>query len=338
MADVSAALKDWSATSASNAPSGATTIGTGLDDNLREIQGAIVRGLSNKGADIASATTTDLGAVEGLMHDITGTTTITGFGTVRAGIWKIVKFEGVLTLTHNSTSLILPNGTNITTADGDIGIFVSEGSGNWRCVSYTSSTGYLGGGLTVVGAIVGGGSGTTSVGGVNTKHTLKNATASQFVATLDQSNASSPFGLGIKYSGATPNGTSSHFFYAEDSTAQRFGVRSNGGIENFSANDVNLSDIRTKKDVQLAGGYLEKICAIPVKTFLYNDQKDGERNLGVIAQDVESVAPELVDSSGFGKTPDDGVPLKAIYQTDLQYALMKAIQELAARVAELETK
>ena len=141
MADVSAALKDWSATTASNSPAGGTTIGTGLDDNLREIQGAIVRGLSNKGSDIASATTTDLGAVEGLMHDITGTTTITGFGTVRAGIWKIIKFEGALTLTHNATSLILPGAANITTADGDIAIVISEGSGNWRCVAYVKATG-----------------------------------------------------------------------------------------------------------------------------------------------------------------------------------------------------
>jgi hypothetical protein len=71
------------------------------------------------------------------MHDITGTTTITGLGTVSAGIWKVLKFEGALTLTHNATSLILPGGASITTADGDIGIFISEGSGNWRCVSYT---------------------------------------------------------------------------------------------------------------------------------------------------------------------------------------------------------
>ncbi len=137
MADVSSTLVGWSPTSGSNNPQGTTAISTGLDDNLREIQGVMVRGLSYKGADISSATTTDLGAVEGLMHDITGTTTITSFGTVRAGIWKMVKFEGVLTLTHNATSLILPGGINITTADGDIGIFISEGSGNWRCVSFT---------------------------------------------------------------------------------------------------------------------------------------------------------------------------------------------------------
>jgi microcystin-dependent protein len=138
MADVSATLAAWSSTTASNNPSGGTTVGTGLDDNLREIQGVVVRGLSHKGSDIASAASTDIGAVEGLYHDITGTTTITSLGTVRAGILKVLKFEGALTLTHNATSLILPGGTSILTVDGDIGVFLSEGSGNWRCVSYTS--------------------------------------------------------------------------------------------------------------------------------------------------------------------------------------------------------
>ena len=140
MADVAATLVGWSSTTGSNAPSDGATVGSGLDDNLREIQGVIVRGLSNKGADIASATTTDLGAVEGLMHDITGTTTITSFGTVRAGIWKVIKFEGALTLTHNATSLILPGAANITTADGDVAIVISEGSGNWRCLNYVMAS------------------------------------------------------------------------------------------------------------------------------------------------------------------------------------------------------
>lgn len=136
MADVSANLKDWSTTVSSNSPNDNTTIGAGLADNFQQIQATVRQDLASKGADIASATTTDLGAVAGHQHDITGTTTITGFGTVAAGIWKIIKFEGALTLTHNATSLILPGGANITTADGDVAIMVSEGSGNWRCVSY----------------------------------------------------------------------------------------------------------------------------------------------------------------------------------------------------------
>ena len=141
MADVADTLAEWSPTTDSNSPSGATNIGTGLDNNLREIQGVVVRGLSHKGADIASSTTPALGATEGLMHDITGTATITGWDTVRAGILKVTKFEGAGTLTHNATSFILPSGANITRADGDVAIWISEGSGNWRCIDYSKANG-----------------------------------------------------------------------------------------------------------------------------------------------------------------------------------------------------
>jgi hypothetical protein len=136
MADVDDTLAEWSTTPGSNKPTGATTIGTGLDENLREIQAVVRAGLATKGADIASATTTDIGAIAGLMHDITGTTTITGLGTISAGIWKMLKFEGALTLTHNSTSLILLTSANRTTVAGDVGIYISEGSGNWRELVY----------------------------------------------------------------------------------------------------------------------------------------------------------------------------------------------------------
>jgi hypothetical protein len=136
MADVDDTLPEWSSTSASNKPTGATTIGTNLDDNLREVQGVVTRWLSHKGADIASAGTTDIGAVDGLMHDITGAATVTGLGTIRAGIWKVLKFEGAALLTHNATSLILLTGANRTTVAGDVGIYMSEGSGNWRELCY----------------------------------------------------------------------------------------------------------------------------------------------------------------------------------------------------------
>jgi hypothetical protein len=141
LADVDDTLPEWSSTTASNKPTGATTIGTGLDDNLREVQGVVTRWLSHKGSDIASAATTDIGAVDGLMHDITGAATVTGLGTIRAGIWKVLKFEGAALLTHNATSLILPGAQNIVTADGDVGIFMSEGSGNWRCLHYMKAAG-----------------------------------------------------------------------------------------------------------------------------------------------------------------------------------------------------
>lgn len=105
-----------------------------------------------KGADIASATTTDLSTATGDFVDVTGTTTITGLGTLAAGIERTVRFTGALTLTHNATSLILPGAANITTAANDRAIFRSLGSGNWLCVSYNKASGAAvvssGGGLT----------------------------------------------------------------------------------------------------------------------------------------------------------------------------------------------
>lgn len=96
---------------------------------------------SIKGADIASATTTDIGAATGRFVDVTGTTTITGLGTVRAGTIRFVRFTGALTLTHNATSLILPSSANITTVNGDVAGFVSLGSGNWKCIYYQRQDG-----------------------------------------------------------------------------------------------------------------------------------------------------------------------------------------------------
>jgi len=94
-----------------------------------------------QGADIASATTTDIGAATGNFIDVTGTVTITGLGTVQAGTLRLVTFTGILILTHNATSLILPGAANITTAAGDTAIFVSLGSGNWRAISFSKAAG-----------------------------------------------------------------------------------------------------------------------------------------------------------------------------------------------------
>jgi hypothetical protein len=166
--------------------------------------------------------------------------------------------------------------------------------------------------------------------------------ASNLWALVVQNNiASNPLGQVIQFEGASPNGTANQFLYCGDSTALRAEIRSNGGIANYSGNDVNLSDAREKTNVELAGSYLNKICAIPVKTFNYIDQnleEDGGLTLGVIAQDVESVAPELVMESDWSKEKDGSKMRLSIYQTDLQYALMKCIQEQQTLINNLTTR
>lgn len=95
-----------------------------------------------KSADIASATTTTIWATDGNYAHITGTTTITSFGTAQqAGDCRTIVFDGILTLTHNSTSLILPSAANITTAAGDRAIVRAETTANARVIAYTRADG-----------------------------------------------------------------------------------------------------------------------------------------------------------------------------------------------------
>lgn len=106
--------------------------------------------LSSVSANIAAATTTDLSTATGNYVNITGAgATITGLGTVTAGRYRFCTFAGINTLTHNATSLILPGGANITTAAGDFALFVSLGSGNWKCIVYTEASGGTPGTLPV---------------------------------------------------------------------------------------------------------------------------------------------------------------------------------------------
>jgi hypothetical protein len=87
---------------------------------------------------VASAATCDLGAANALFVQITGTATITSFGT-GAGKLRFVRFAQALTLSHNATALILLGNASRTTAAGDIGIYSSDGAGNWRERGYFSA-------------------------------------------------------------------------------------------------------------------------------------------------------------------------------------------------------
>lgn len=94
-----------------------------------------------QGTNIASASTTAIGAATGNYINITGTTTITAFDTVQAGTRRKLNFNGAVLLTYNATSLILPGAANYTTAAGDMFEFTSLGGGNWACTGYALASG-----------------------------------------------------------------------------------------------------------------------------------------------------------------------------------------------------
>jgi len=97
--------------------------------------------LWEKGSNVASSGTISLG--EGEYFHITGTTTITDidFAVAKDGRKAILVFDGVLTLTHNATTLILPGGANIVTAAGDACRVVQDAGDNIRVTWYQRATG-----------------------------------------------------------------------------------------------------------------------------------------------------------------------------------------------------
>jgi len=97
-----------------------------------------------KGADIASATALALGT-DGNYFDVTGTTTITSVSAAPAGFRMLLQFDGVVTVTHHATNLILAGGTNFVTAAGDHLELVSYDGTNWREVSRSTAPGGGGG-------------------------------------------------------------------------------------------------------------------------------------------------------------------------------------------------
>lgn len=101
-------------------------------------------GVGTFGAEqpISSAATTDLGTLPAHVGLITGTTTISSFGSSAsfAAPIYVIRFAGALTLTYSS-NLILPGAGNIMTSAGDAALAEYLGAGVWKILIYQFSTG-----------------------------------------------------------------------------------------------------------------------------------------------------------------------------------------------------
>ena len=104
------------------------------------------------------------------------------------------------------------------------------------------------------------------------------------------------------------------------------GVYLTSGATSWTAN----SDIRLKNINSHIEKAVEKLSTLQTINFSYKDDKSNKQNLGLIAQEVEKIFPELVDKNG-----DD---MLGVRYTELVPVLIKAIQELEARIKQIENK
>jgi len=177
--------------------------------------------------------------------------------------------------------------------------------------------------------------GTTSSSSRFAAYSGDNAVAGRIYSTLSSGYSSEVF----QVIAGQPSGTGFKIaaFYMNNAAAYASYIRGDGTIFAVSTTIQAVSDARLKENVKDATDGLDTVLALKPRRF---DWKSGEGNgkknqIGFIAQEVEAVFPDAVD---IWEKPDDATEYKSVGSTMLVPVLVKAIQELAAKVSALEAK
>jgi hypothetical protein len=117
--------------------------------------------------------------------------------------------------------------------------------------------------------------------------------------------------------------------------AFRFYVNVNGGISNYSANNVNLSDEREKKNVEALPSQWDCLKHWDLKQFHYNADDDAlPKKYGVIAQEIEAHCPEVIDVFKV----DEDIERMGVKEQQMMWMAIKALQEAQTRIESLEAR
>ena len=96
-------------------------------------------------------------------------------------------------------------------------------------------------------------------------------------------------------------------------------------------NDVTaFSDKRLKTDISNIKNGLDKVMRMQGVYYKRNDVEDAREQIGVLAQDMEAIVPEVV------LTADDDMQTKSVDYGKLTSVLIEAIKELKIEIDELK--
>jgi len=175
-----------------------------------------------------------------------------------------------------------------------------------------------------------------------TKHVLQSNLANQAALILEHSNDNNPYGVYIDFSDSTPDNTTHWFISCDDSAANRMKVFSNGNLGNANTSYSGLSDIKLKENIVDAKSQWDDIKSIKVRNYNFKESTGYQthKQIGVIAQEIESISPGLVfESPDTDKDQNDlGTTTKSVNYSVLQIKAFKALQEAMAKIETLETK
>jgi hypothetical protein len=177
----------------------------------------------------------------------------------------------------------------------------------------------------------------------NAGTTQATSSTADYVIKAVNNHGANPFGLQITYGAAAPNGTTNDFLVCSDTVGTRATIRSNGGLANFSANNVNISDERTKFMGDSLDG--ETLTAafrkLNPRKFKYIDQAHSDDNLGFGAHELYDALKgtgyedSIVDRDGWERGDE---MMWAIYESDLAHATIAVVKHGINRTDALDKR
>jgi hypothetical protein len=142
-------------------------------------------------------------------------------------------------------------------------------------------------------------------------------------------NGSNTMQLAIGDSGAYIYGSSTAYGINSAQGTMQFAVPT--GNFTVSGNVTAYSDVRVKDEIATIKDALKKVTNI--RGVSYRRLDNGERNIGVIAQEVAEVIPEVVKPVG-----DENDPTLTVAYGNFAGLFIEAIKELDARLTAIERK
>ena len=130
-----------------------------------------------------------------------------------------------------------------------------------------------------------------------------------------------------------------------DGSTFKFRVRGDGVIFASNTTIQSISDVRLKENIVDANSQWDDIKALRFRNFNWKSDSglgDGKTYLGLIAQEVEPISPNLIDYDAQTKEDiENGVPdpeYKSVKYSIVWMKAVKALQEAQDRIEQLEAK
>jgi hypothetical protein len=293
--------------------------------------------INGGGGEIIFSTSATSGTLTNLNAKITGTRVAGDGGDSELGFWTTLVSDNVasqqrMVITkEGNVGIGTNNPSDLLTVDGNLSIFgnkIYNGSAaNSAGVSFPSSTTRIDGynGITFH-------SSTTTVGSQSERMRIDNA-GNVLFGTTDIPNGTSVYGSAflstsnermalVQASDTTSLATMQTYYNPNGAVGT---IKTTGSATQFNTS----SDYRLKKDLKDFNG-LDKVSKIPVYDFKW--KVDDSRSYGVMAHELQEVLPDAVSGE------KDGEEMQGVDYSKIVPLLIKSIQELEAKVKELESK